>query len=43
MVRQVRHFRQEEHHWTLNPNKRQLQIAYGLARELDGRTARSAI
>jgi hypothetical protein len=35
MVRQVRHFRQEEHHWTLNPNKRQLRTAYGLARELD--------
>ena len=22
MVRPVRHFRQEEHHWTLSPNKR---------------------
>ena len=26
MVRPVRHFRQEEHHWTLNPNKQQGQI-----------------
>jgi hypothetical protein len=35
MVRQVRHFWQEEHCWTLNPNKRQIRTAYGLARELD--------
>jgi hypothetical protein len=37
MVRPVRHFRQEEYHWTLTPTNGngKLRAAYWLARELD--------
>jgi len=38
----VRHFRQEEHHWTLSPNKRQ-RTPYGLARELDANWKNSLV